>query len=241
MRKTGSYLNAKLDRMKRQEAFDWVRDSFASNEQGSDSSRPFLSAARLDEDSNVVSDHSDSEESAEPASADGAPVNSYSPLPFGRDEVGHTSNQQKLQVGKSWFKGYFRYETVEEVKTLHREGEPLSAFILEDNSINVAIGRGRNETIEYVVLKYKKQTEFMQSCCGLHYFKFEDVGEQTESMDKKLLSNVKSFCILLPYIQPHHSFHTQYTIITSEWETFAKDGEIGTPAIDGDLFKDKIT
>lgn len=137
----------------------------------------------------------------------------------------------------NWYANFYRYASIEDIKTRLESGQVLCGFYCRDvpNSVTIACGNEKNG-FQFVTLKYNVEHSPVE-CCGLRYCNFEMV--KTGHYTKEDFSMVcDGYCLLLPYVKKNiEKFQGQYTIVTDEWEVLGEKGLFTFPELSKILFR----
>lgn len=216
MRKTLTYLQRKLERLRKKEAFKIIQTQFNRWFDEESGSHPAAAFANTMEDFYKAAAQGDVD---------------------AEDVVNNDEDNP------DWYTGMHRYESIQEIETRLQKGKAISGFIkkddAEESTICVGFGRGRYQW-EYIQLKYYPH-RFPFEICGFHFCRFERCGSGSFSAGKATIrKSVDCYCLLLPFLQKDaNSFAQQFTIVTDTWLSLHADGTLGVPELSRTLFEER--
>ena len=144
------------------------------------------------------------------------------------------------EENKDWYKAYYKFPTLEDIKKRLESGKALCGFITTDKPTTVCIPFGTSRSkIEFIEISWHPDGDSLE-LVGLQYFNMSmssDLPVTVTTDKKQLIKMTKYNCTMLPYKKRDaESFDNHYTIITDDWSTIRKDGKIGTPELSFNLF-----
>jgi hypothetical protein len=151
---------------------------------------------------------------------------------------------------REWFRGQFRYESLEVIIERFNDGRPISCFQSKHSEklFYVAFFAGNHAEMSYLTIESHTSEMYVQEC-GVQFCKFKIVQER--STDKiavktasknEVMDMMDYYALMLPYNKKGITFQRQFTLIYSDWEVLLCNDahtEKGFPRPDPGVFSEE--
>ena len=151
------------------------------------------------------------------------------------------SYNTRLQEVRDWYRGYHCFASLDDVKRRFDNGQPLSCFVIDEDTTCVHIAyRNRNtdsSTVTYA--SFRSSTILHKKEAGVHFCQFMCTEEETTATKEDL--KITDYALMLPYMKRRADvrFQKMFTLIYSDWEVLRCDlnNRKGTASTCNQLFE----
>ena len=126
---------------------------------------------------------------------------------------------------------YYQYPNWSDVNVKFRSGQVLSAFAHgneTDPKIMIAFGSKRRSGEVSLAAVTRANDRHITSSIGLPYARYVLQTEEdcAEGLNLKMVEdNIRTYCLLLPYLHPGKDFNMQMAVVFSDWDVMSHNGD----------------
>lgn len=125
------------------------------------------------------------------------------------------------------YKGYYRYQSLEDIHERFREGLPISAVRMKGtvlNTVFAAYGAPRKMHLVPIVFKPAQEILISQSIpwsdCEILDQHRQIISSSREAIEKK----IETYCVLFPCKREATQFVQKFACVFSDWDVIGKRG-----------------